>query len=608
MSIFDRYPQATLSVDEAIAHLWRKVNHMEHDFVEYKSILNDLKNNPQTINNFSYNTNLTLGVKRWGRLLFRLMDNEGVSVDYSQLQSHCTDGVYIYLFYASNVNDNCKVRKFNIETKTVVAEATITDGGHANGCTYCDVNDKIYFVESNSDKVYVLDPYTLSVEATLHTNMSDMTKAIAYDKDRDLFWITRVTGNQDNHGVYGFKHTVNGLSLQEEFTVLSYGNLGTATQDIEYHNNVIYMMTSKPNNISAISIPDGHLIKSWSISSNECTVGELEGLSCYNGLWLITSNRLSATRGSYNVTQFFHDNFYEGTQANQTCGEAYSKLQKIPISIYVDINSTEFNPDGTEAHPYKEVFEAIDQETCSYKNNARVIVKAGSYDSIGLHDGADVTIEGTTDNACAIRGFFVSSGARLYLKNMRITRNIIFHTDNNYSNLVENGGEVFLQGCWLETGSSGDYNIYVNTGSKLSMMNCTYTDANQGLGTLLGELSEYKDDVLTPNMLITKNNKSAIVLPGFRRINYEDSAVSVTTSFNKLIRQSQRYWQYILLDLTYQGAHIYCRLPATVDSTNGLVTSAEGFAKFHLDGTTNTVTCTHNDLTGLAYNGYIFVN
>ena len=606
MSYFDRYPQATFSVDDAIAQLWHRVNHIDKILTTAKNDISDLLDNPKVLNTYNYNTALTFDVKRLGRLLFRLMDNNGDAVDFSHLQSHCEDGSYVYLFFNADSTNNCCVRKFNKETKTVVQTATITDGGHGNGCTYCEKNNRIYLVESNTDKVYVLDPSDLSVEATLHTGMDNFTKAIAYDKDRDLFWITRVTGLTTNHGVYGFKHTTDGLELEQEFTVLNYGNLGTATQDIEYYNNAIYMMTSKPNNISAISVPDGHLIRSWSVSSNECTVGELEGISCYNGNWLITSNKLSATRGSYNVTQFFQANYYDGVQANQTCGECYSKLQKIPIPIYVDINSTEFNPDGTIDHPYKEVFEAIDQETCDYKNNARIIVKAGSYDSIGLHDGADVTIEGQTDNDCAIRGFFVSSGARLYMKKMRITRNIYYSLNNTYGNLIENGGDVTLQNCWLEMGNSANYNIYVASCSKLKMVNSVFTENNVSRGILVGDGAILHHDFTGAISKIVKNNKSGLVLPSEMTLDIKDSAVSISTNLNAGINSQQIYWKYIKLDLLYQDAHMYVLIPSTSTSTNVVLTSAEGYCKLHLED--NHVTCVHNDLTGLAWKGYSFVN
>ena len=113
MSYFDRYPQATFSVDDAIAQLWHRVNHIDKILTTAKNDISDLLDNPKVLNTYNYNTALTFDVKRLGRLLFRLMDNNGDAVDFSHLQSHCEDGSYVYLFFNADSTNNCCVRKFN---------------------------------------------------------------------------------------------------------------------------------------------------------------------------------------------------------------------------------------------------------------------------------------------------------------------------------------------------------------------------------------------------------------------------------------------------------------------------------------------------------------
>lgn len=607
MSIFDRYPQPSLNVDDMLSLLWRKLCKVEHDVK-----LPDINHNTNTtINNFP-NTTETLTPHRHARLIF---DKE--TSDYAQLQSSCEDDYFIYCFYAHNDSDthNCMCRKVGKDNFVVYQETEIVGGGHANGVCYHPTLNKIFLVESYSDKVFVVDPTTLSVEATLHTGMDNYTKAIAYDTDRDVFYIGRVTGlpTYEMSEVYIYKLGLDGLEIYGHFTVDSWENLGIATQDWAYHDNCLYAMTSKPNAICVISVDEetqGKRIKCFELHSDECTIGELEGIDCYNGVWRITSTRLSATYGTQYITQFFDVNNYYGTVSHQRNGDVYSCLQKVPISIYVDKTSTTPFPDGSEEKPFQEVWEAIDLVGCAYQNNARIIVKKGSYETIGVHNGVSIYIEGTANNDSGVKGVYVTTGGSLYMKGMRITRNLKMLTEKNYCNLMESGGKMTLQNCTLETGSSSDYNIYVNTGSVLTLLNTSFTENNNGRGYLVGDSGMIVRDKLgyDQGFLVTKNNSSGVVIPTTQKCHQYDNAVTVSTSMSVSIRESQKYWQFIELVLNYQSAYLYCKIPSTTSTTNAVITSSEGYCKFHFDATTNTLTCTHNDLTGLTLRAYNLVD
>lgn len=607
MSIYDRYPQPSLNVDDMIALLWKKLCHVE-ELHKQPDI-----NNTSITNNF--NTTQTLTPHRHARLIFTNDDTN----DYIQLQSSCEDSTYIYCFYNhvdSNVN-NCMCRKIDKETFVVVKEEVIVDGGHANGCCYNSVLNKIFFLESYTDKVYMLDTTTLSVDATYHTGMNNYTKAIAYDKDRDLFYIGRVTGLQgyQMNEVYSFKYINNNLILDSHFTVDNWENLGDAAQDWCYNDDVLYAMTSHPNAILAISVNEqtkGKRIACFELYSKECTVGELEGIDCYNGEFRITSDRQATTYGVQHITQFFDTKNYYGAVSGKTSGNVYGCSQKIPMEIHVDINSTTPFPDGTPEKPYREIWEAVDVVGCNYSNNCRIIVQPGSYETISLNNGVFAYIEGQGDNNCAVRGVFVTSGANLYLKRMRITRNTQMIDNTSYCNLLENGGNLTCQGCWWETGADSKYNIYVNTGSKLILMDNHYTSNNAGRGVLVGETGiVIRDDVgYRDGMMVTKNNSSALVLPSIQKVYTYPNPLTVTTSLSTTIRQSQNFWQFIRLELEYQSGYIYLDIPTTSNTTNAVLTSAEGFCKFHFDATNDTpvLTCVHNDLTGLELRSYMFIS
>ena len=93
MSIFDRYPQPSLNVDDMISLLWRKLCKVEHDVK-----LPDINHNTNTtINNFP-NTAETLTPHRHARLIF---DKE--TSNYAQLQSSCEDDYFIYCPSAHNL-------------------------------------------------------------------------------------------------------------------------------------------------------------------------------------------------------------------------------------------------------------------------------------------------------------------------------------------------------------------------------------------------------------------------------------------------------------------------------------------------------------------------
>lgn len=615
MSIFDRYPQPSLNVDDMIALLWKKVCKIEHE-----KQMPDINNNNNITNNMYDGLPMTLTPHRHARLIFGGENATGNNANYTQLQSHCEDRHFIYCFYAHTDSSihNVLCRKIAKPNYNIVSEQEYVGGGHANGVTYNPTLERIFMVNSFNDEVYMIDPTTLSIVVTLHTGMDNYTKAIAYDKDRDVYYIGRVTGlpASDMSEVYVYRLIDNNgyaFDLEDQFTVNSWENLGTATQDWAYYNNCLYAMTSKPNAIAIISVDEGtkgERIACFDLHSNECTIGELEGIDNYNGIWRITSSRLSATYGYQHVTQFFDVNNYVGTVSQKVNGDVYSCLQKVPISIYVDINSTTVSPDGTQDNPFKEVWEAIDLVGCAYQNNARIIVKKGSYESIGVHNGASIYIEGTGNDDSGVRGVFVSTGGNLYMKGMRITRNLKMLTERNYGNLLENGGRMTLQNCTLETGSSGDYNVYVNTGSTLTLLNTTLTENNNGRGFLVGDSGLIIRDKLgySDGMLVTKNNSSGCVLPPTQKVHQYDNDVEVTTSLSGTIRQSERYWQFIELVLIYNSSYMFCKIPTTTTSTNAVVTSAEGYCKFHVayENDTCTLTCTHNDLTGLKLRAYNF--
>lgn len=331
--------------------------------------------------------------------------------DFATLQGGCYSG-----------NDKMILCQNRSDTNNMLVEISLIDGsvirqsqmnlGHGNSVAYNTKNNKLYIAGlTNNAKhsIFVVDYTSLTLENTLIFNdlpEEEQIHSVSYDIVTDKMYIMTETTPTNFITLYELNIQNNILSkieLQDYDNTLSTTN----NNDMCVYNNIIYIMKYNPQVIITYNVETKELQNLYNINNETAIgipVGELENISIMYDKErkdiLISSNRIECQNGFYNMFQFYKAN------ATYNVKKPILLNNNLPQQIFVDINSSSINPNGSSSNPFKHISEAF--EICNSRKNTNITITEGTYPFANIYGlkgriqagGTNIIINGLSINLC----------------------------------------------------------------------------------------------------------------------------------------------------------------------------------------------------------------
>ena len=472
--------------------------------------------------------------RRIGRILTPDNNNAadaGATLNYSYAQGSYVledKGRILIAFIPYNtadfqLNNNLMLREYSIIDGTLIREKVVPSGGHGNGIGYNPETDTVYIVQcfmwqskgvnKGSKFILELDYETLSVQKTyeIQTDFVSGLSFVSYDTGTGKLW----TGTS----YYIFEIDPVSHAILQTVPIKYPPSLakGFTTQSAYIHNDIMYGVISNPEML-LMHDTSGNYVAMYNMPywvGGIFPWGENESLTMLNdGTLYITTCGVSGPGGENEMIQIFAVN-PEQTQAYY---QPYYGNWNFYSQLYVDSNATGFNPDGTQANPFKISAEAVQvlHSPEYWKQNVIVNFVKGSYDALRLYDidDKDFNCNGSTFSMLA-----ASRCANLYFNNLIIDKTN-FNIHEAISILRVEGAK--FNSCYLKASEAID-NIPTNV-ILFELSAVTWVGGLKPTDSSLINIESY-----TGNKLFNLVNSSFICEYRFRNMNF---------SYNKLIPTS----------------------------------------------------------------------
>ena len=472
--------------------------------------------------------------RRIGRIL--TPDNNhtadaGATLNYSYAQGSFVfedKGKILIVFIPFNtadfqLNNNLMLREYSIIDGTLIREKVVPSGGHGNGIGYNPETDTVYIVQTfmwqskgvnkGSKFILELDYETLSVQKTyeIQTDFVDGLTFVSYDTGTGKLW----TGTS----YYIFEIDTETHAVLQTVPIKYPPSLakGFTSQSAYIHNGIMYAVISNPEML-IMHDTSGNYVAMYNMPywvGGIFAWGENESLTMLkDGTLYITTCGEAGPASENEMIQIFAVN-PEQTQAYY---QPYYGNWNFYSQLYIDSNATGFNPDGTQANPFKISAEAVQilHSPEYWKQNVIVNFVKGSYDALRLYDidDKDFQCNGSTFSMVA-----ASRCTNLYFNNLIIDKTN-FNLPEAISMLRVEGAR--FNACYLKA-SDAINNISTNV-IHLELSAVTWVGGLNPTDSSLINIETYTD-----NKLFNLVNSSWVCENRFRNMNF---------SYNKLIPTS----------------------------------------------------------------------
>ena len=364
--------------------------------------------------------------------------------DFPYLQG----GVYVgndkFVIVRIRDNEHAKLQEISAIDGSVIRSVDV-NVGHGNSITYNPTTNKLYItslVDTSDNPTQYVYEYNYSTFALVNTisvnglTANEGVHSIGYDMSTDKYYLGTETKPTNNYTLYEFNPETGNTTLVN--IPDSTGYLAkTDNNDMCAYNGLVYIMKHAPQMILVYNPTSLELVKVYNIRENNgfgYNVGELENLSfAYDkpdkDLYIIT-NKTECNNGFYHMAQFFSAN------VTKCVAEGEPIFYNVGVVLYVDINSTSANPDGSSNNKFKHISEAIDIAH-SRKNIQYIAVANGTYPYVYIKTGCGKLIfYGTNIDNTIINGIGTIEADYLALITMSINNT---NSNQNYDLVFDTG-------------------------------------------------------------------------------------------------------------------------------------------------------------------------
>lgn len=441
----------------------KKLNEMAESGELTEIIINSIlnKNTPQTMNNLLLN--------RIMRTFERNANSpEHVSEkDYASMQGGAYTGnnKMVIARIRNNIVNDTLLQEISLDSGLTLRETKL-QLNHANSIAYNPNTNKLYItsllMEDNSQRtplqlLYIINYTTFELEQTISLDLpvNEGLHSISYDILLDKYYIAS-EDFQNNNSLKFYELNISNYNLTEillnDYTSLlnkSYNN------DILVYNNYLYVLKHQPQVILCFNLETKNLFNVYNIEniSNGIAVGELENISIkyddFSKSFILSSNRTECTNGFYNIFQYYNANVFYNNSINIQQNWGY-----IEKTLFVDINSSSLNPDGSSTNKFKHIAEALEYAQ-QFSGNTSIQISSGIYpfvDYKGNKNRVELRpISGTND--VTIQGLKLQCG-NFFITNLTIENKSSLQKYDIYADFCK------LRISLLVLNGTNDYAIY----------------------------------------------------------------------------------------------------------------------------------------------------
>lgn len=387
--------------------------------------------------------------------------------------------------------NNIKLVEFELSTGNVIRESAALNIGHANGLAYDSKNGLIYatgLTGTYAKNLYIVnyDDFTYEGVATLDIPDGYGTSGIAIDPVTGKSYLSIELSASPN-SLRLYEINLSDYSLTEITVEDNFNYLGTtANNAIAAKDGVVYFTKYDPAMIIAVNVGDGKISNIYNIpnvTGQGYWTRDAQFLSFVSdgneGEIIIGTTGDDSRNGEYRINQFFRSDLYAGA-SNDNRFEA----DTTSYTVYVDLTTTNNNPNGTNARPFKTLGEALDTSMLHKSVNYVLI---GTTDTIypkveigPRHNSINVYSQSARCNVNGIVSYSVhpasftniaiAEGATITLASVVPTRvslnNVIVPSNDGYNISISNT-ELSISNmtnqCVYNINCNGELNTFMGT-------------------------------------------------------------------------------------------------------------------------------------------------
>lgn len=409
--------------------------------------LNDNLNDKLYVSSF-----VDLNLKRLSRQLISIED------DYFHMQGCVYIGNNVIvraLINDTEGDNNVLIQKINISTNTVINQAVIQNGGHANWLEYNNETSEIFITplslsngvsSTPTNDIIVLDYETLAVKETLSINQTFNILAFVYDKVTKKYYCYNT-----NNTLYEYDRTNNSVTLlftlNFDFTPYSqrfteYNTL--IQQGVAINNDYIYLSSINPYGLVVLNM-ENEVIQKFNYKKfvdDLYLLREVEQITpLENGKIFVASYGYETVSGEYTMCQYFTGDLINNEIVNQPIFN-----QPTSKNVYVDINSSSVNPIGSSTNPFRTLGEALDILGNDFYKSASFYLADGSYPFARIQNTQNVSIESSSNDRTKV----TINGLRIQNSKVRLHNISIKNTTLNNSVAIQSFySELLIRYCNL---------------------------------------------------------------------------------------------------------------------------------------------------------------
>lgn len=364
------------------------------------------------------------------------------SSDFAGMQggTYTGDNKMVIARIRDNSTKEVILQEISLNTGATLRENNTLILNHANSITYNPTTKKLYIASlmlntstgiNHLHEIYVIDYDSFTLENTITLNDLPNTTgihSISYDIEWNKYYIALEDGTLNNAiSIYELNidtHEIKYIDLEDVTGLMSKTN----TNDILVYDNILYILKFRPMTLLCYDLHTKEFKAIYNIDNVTNlgnSVGELENISIKYDTTIkniiLGSSRPECVNGYYNMHQYFECNPVYGV-----CNQTPQNNNVYSPALYVDINSTAINPDGTNSNKFKHLSEAL-EVTQILSGYIFIYIADGTYPYVYFRGGKNtIVFQGNINNklAITIQGMYLEySNSNIYLNNLKIARN-----------------------------------------------------------------------------------------------------------------------------------------------------------------------------------------
>ena len=359
-------------------------------------------------------------------------------------------------------SETCLIKRINLNTGDVILSKEV-ELEHGNNIAFDRINN-VYYVtpahkmtegQEQSFKIIKLDAQFNVLDTAVTQKNYD---SISVDENGNIYAGFTYKGSQYAFHVY--KLNAESFAEESDIELELTDTSNFVGQGFAVYGGKIYVIGSYPSIVDVFKL-DGTSVKNYWLEDYDIyTIGETENISTWDGKNFVIG---SVCQYDLNrLTQFFATNLSVGTTRKSTRG--LSVNEKGVSNYYIDCTNTEWNPDGTNAHPFSHLAEA----TCIAKGARTIAIKtAGTY-YINKIEGVSADIYASNQGTGVVISCGNASG--IEINHGKIEFNSVGTIPAIFAN---KNSEVFISSCTLAK-SNSEYLCKSDQNSVLSIKGCTF--------------------------------------------------------------------------------------------------------------------------------------